>query len=247
MTGAAHGPRTALVTGGASGIGREISLAYARKGWDVLCLYRASAAEAAGLAGEIQALGRACETTRVDLADADATAAFAAGLRQRRIDALVNNAGSYVAPKPFQELTDDDLTVAFRLNVFAPTILCGAVFDGMRQRGFGRIVNISSVAAKYGGSAVSLHYGQAKRALEGLTRTLGREGAGVGVLANTVRPGVVDTPFHTKFPKDMGKRAAMIPAKRLALPGEVAGIVVFLGSEDNSYITRECIAVAGGE
>lgn len=238
--------RWVLVTGGASGIGRAISLAYAAKGWNVLCHYR-SAPDVAELAARIEALGVACEPIRTDLADPAGVEAVTALLRERPVDALVNNAGSYIVPRPFPELTLADLETSFRLNAFTPALLAAAAFPGMRERGFGRIVNISSIAAKYGGAATSLHYGMAKRALEGVTLTLGREGAAVNVLVNSVRPGVVDTAFHTRFPKDLTRRAAMIPARRLGLAEEVARVVTFLGSEDNTYVTRECLAVAGGE
>lgn len=241
-----HVDRQVLVTGGASGIGRLISLAYAAKGWDVLCHYR-SAPDVADLAGRIEALGVAFEPVQADLTDPDAIEGLAARLRNQRLDALVNNAGTYVAPGHFTVLTLPDLEASFRLNAFAPALLAAAVFPGMCSRGFGRIVNVSSIAAKYGGSEKSLHYGMAKRALEGITLTMGREGASKNVLVNTVRPGVVDTDFHARFGRDMTKRAAMIPAGRLAKPEEVARVVAFLGSEDNTFVTRECLAVAGGE
>lgn len=246
MDSATSGRYAALVTGGASGIGREITLAYAAKGWDVICQYHTSP-EAGEVERQARALGVSCELVQADLGDRAQAEALAKSLAGRRVDALVNNAGSAVVSRPMAELTFDDMEQAFRLNVFAPTLLAMAVFPGMCERGFGRIVNISSVAAKYGGSSNTMHYGQTKRALEGLTLTLGREGACRGVLVNTVRPGVVDTAFHTRFPKDMTARVAMIPARRMATASEVARVAVFLGSQDNGFVTRECLAVAGGE
>ncbi len=133
------------------------------------------------------------------------------------------------------------------VNVFAAIAIAGRVFPGMQERGFGRIVNISSVAAKFGGSSHSLHYGCSKRALEGLTRTLAREGAAGNVLVNTVRPGVIDTDFHKRFPKDMARRIAMIPVRRMGTPDEVADMVFFLGSGHNTFITNQTLAVSGGE
>jgi NAD(P)-dependent dehydrogenase (short-subunit alcohol dehydrogenase family) len=84
-------------------------------------------------------------------------------------------------------------------------------------------------------------------ALEGVTHTLGREGASKNVLVNTVRPGVIDTDFHRKFPKDMSRRTAMIPMQRLGRPEEVADLVFYLGSENNTFITNDTITIAGGE
>ena len=119
--------------------------------------------------------------------------------------------------------------------------------EEMKERAFGRIVNISSIAAKYGSSSSSMHYGCSKLALEGISKTLAREGAKDNVLVNTVRPGVIDTEFHKKFPKNMEKRISMIPAQRIGKPSEVADIVYYLGSEANTFITNETITVAGGE
>lgn len=236
----------ALVTGGASGIGREIVLEYAARGWGVLCHYH-RCAHADDLVRYIASQGGFCRLIQADLTDPIQVQDMIDSLRGVRVDALVNNAGSYIAPKHYNQMELEDLSKIFQLNVFAPTLLSVALFEGMCSRKFGRIVNISSVAAKYGGSATSLLYGQTKRALEGLTLTLGKEGAASNVLVNTIRPGVVDTAFHDKFPKDMAARVAMIPAGRMANPQEVARMTVFLGSQENTFITRECVAVAGGE
>lgn len=236
----------ALVTGGGSGIGREIVLEYAARGWRVLCHYH-RCAQAEDLVRNITSQGGFCTLIRADLTDPVQVQALIESLRDVRVDALVNNAGSYIVPKHYSQLEHGDLAKIFQLNVFAPTLLSAALFEGMCSRKFGRIVNISSVAAKYGGSATSLLYGQTKRALEGLTLTLGKVGAANNVLVNTIRPGVVDTAFHDKFPKDISTRVAMIPAGRMANPQEVARMAVFLGSQENTFITRECVTVAGGE
>ncbi|MFA5256470.1 MAG: SDR family oxidoreductase, partial [Candidatus Omnitrophota bacterium] len=128
-----------------------------------------------------------------------------------------------------------------------PIRITSAVFAAMKKNMFGRIVNISSIAAKYGGSSRSMHYGCSKLALEGLTRTIAREGVAFNILANTVRPGVIDTDFHKKFPKDMKARISMIPMKRMGRPEEVADLIYYLGSGKNSFVTNETIAIAGGE
>lgn len=235
-----------MVTGGASGIGREIALEYAARGWGVLCHYH-RCAQADDLVRDITSQGGFCRLIQADLTDPDQVQAMIESLRGVRVDALVNNAGSYIVPKHYNQLKHEDLVRIFQLNVFAPTLLSVELFEGMCSRKFGRIVNISSVAAKYGGSATSLLYGLTKRALEGLTLTLGKEGAASNVFVNTIRPGVVDTAFHDKFPKDMTARVSVIPAGRMARPQEVAKLAVFLGSQENTFITRECVAVAGGE
>ncbi len=144
-------------------------------------------------------------------------------------------------------MTFSDMRRVFMVNVFTPIILTSSLFTRMKQNKFGRIVNISSIAAKYGGSAYSMHYGCSKLALEGITKTIAREGAAYNILVNTVRPGVIDTDFHKRFPKDMKKRLAMVPLKRMGRPQEIADIVYYFGSDMNTYITNQAIALAGGE
>jgi 3-oxoacyl-[acyl-carrier protein] reductase len=239
--------RTVFVTGAAAGIGRAIALKFAREGWDVLCHYHSSAEGARSLKKEITELGRSCDLLQADLSSKKSLHRLLGKLGEFRIDSLVNNAGSYSASRFFPELTLDELASAFAVNTFAPILIASRLFLTMKEQGFGRIVNISSIAAKYGGSAQSLHYGCSKRALEGLTKTLAREGAAHNILVNTLRPGVIDTDFHRKFPKDMKKRIAMVPAKKMGRPEDVAELVHYLGSEKNVFITNETIAISGGE
>ncbi len=168
-------------------------------------------------------------------------------LDEFQVNSLINNAGSYVVNKHFTELTMDEIIDAFKVNAISPILLASYVFQNMKENRFGRVVNISSIAAKYGGSAYSMPYGSSKRALEGLTKTLAKEGAEYDVLVNTVRPGVIDTDFHKKFPKDMKKRTALIPVKKMGIPDDVAEMVFYLGSDKNSFITNEILTVAGGE
>jgi 3-oxoacyl-[acyl-carrier protein] reductase len=239
--------RTVLVTGGANGIGREICRAFAEKGWRVLCHYRNSSDGAKALMDEMQTMGRECLVVQADLSTQKGIGVVAARAEELQVDSLVNNAGAYVRPKHYAELGLEDYVQSFTLNTFSPAMLASRLFFGMAERGFGRIVNISSVAAKYGGGAQSMHYGAAKRALEGVTKTLSRDGAAKGVLVNTLRPGVIDTDFHKKHPKDMAARIALIPMRRMGEASEVARIACFLGSDDNTFITNEIVAVSGGE
>jgi len=239
--------KTVLITGITSGIGREIALKYAEKGWNILGHYCSSEEKVKELKKIIDAYGVKCYLFKADFLSEHEVIRLINNVKKFRIDSLINNAGTYVAKKHFSKLTTKDVTSTFMVNIFAPMILTSRIFMNMKKRRFGRIVNISSIAAKYGGSGYSLHYGCSKRALEGITKTLAREGAECNVLVNTVRPGVIDTDFHRKFPKDMRKRIAMIPLKKMGTPEDVADIVYYLGSEKNSFITNEIITVAGGE
>ena len=239
--------KTVFITGAASGIGRATAIVFARRGWDVVGHYFSSRKYAMSLVSEVQGFGRNCEVIQGDLCSDRGIAAIIETVRSFRIDSLINNAGSYVVQKHFTGLTYETLLKVFTLNTFAPILLSAAVFEEMKKNGFGRIVNISSIAAKYGGSAFSVHYGCSKRALEGLSQTLSREGAAHNVLVNTIRPGVIDTDFHKKHPKNMDDRIDMIPLKRMGTADEVAVSAYQLGSEINTFITNETIAVSGGE
>ena len=239
--------RTVLITGVTGGIGGATALRFAKAGWNVLAHYHSSEGDAKRIKRSIGRLGGSCEIMKSDLSSRTQLEKFAKRCQKLDIDALVNCAGTYSVSKHFSELTAEDMTGTFMVNAFAPFLLSSAVFKRMANKRFGRIVNISSIAAKYGGSAYSMHYGCSKLALEGITRTLAREGAENNILVNTVRPGVIDTSFHKKFPKDMAKRIAMIPVKKMGKPEDVAEMIYYLGSEKNNFITNETITVAGGE
>lgn len=239
--------KTVLVTGATSGIGYEISKKFAMENWNVLCHYHSNEEKAQELKEVIVRQGVECYLLKADLSEEREIKNFAGNLKEFKIDSLINNAGTYMVSKHFSELTIDDMSKTFMVNVFAPMLLTSVIFMSMKERGFGRIVNISSIAAKYGGSSYSMHYGCSKRALEGITKTLAKEGAEYNVLVNTISPGVIDTEFHKKFPKDMSKRVQMIPLKRMGMTKDVADMAYYLGSDVNKFITNEIIAVAGGE
>jgi 3-oxoacyl-[acyl-carrier protein] reductase len=239
--------RTVFVTGATSGIGSCIAVRFAGEGWDVVCHYNSSDDNAMALKKEITAYGVRCILVKADLSSKFGIDKLVKKIKTLKIDSVINNAGSYLVSRHFTKLTTDDMCKTFMVNVFAPIRITSAVFNAMKNRMFGRIVNISSIAAKYGGSSRSMHYGCSKLALEGLTKTVAREGAEFNILANTVRPGVINTDFHKKFPKDMRARIDMIPMKRMGRSEEVAEIVYYLGSEKNSFVTNETVAIAGGE
>ena len=238
--------RTVLITGATSGIGFEIAMEFARHGWNVAAHCR-SDSRTEELKAACRLCNIHCHVFGANLSSEEQVRNLLKEADNYQIDSLVNNAGSYGVNKHFSELTSDDITYAFAVNVVAPILLSAHLFTGMKERRFGRIVNISSIAAKYGGSSHSLHYGCSKRALEGLTKTLAREGAAHNVLVNTIRPGVIDTPFHQKFQKDLRKRVALIPVGRMGLPRDISTVAYYLGSEENDFLTSETIAIAGGE
>lgn len=227
-----------LITGVSSGIGMKIADRYLEKGWNVIGHYHSN---------EGHEISNVFSSLQADFSDEKSIGAFLNEISQVHIDALINNAGTYVNQADFKELTLKEIQKTFMINTFAPMMIASAIFANMIADNFGRIVNISSIAAKYGGSVKSMPYGASKRALEGLTKTLAKEGAKYNVLVNTIRPGVIDTNFHKRFPKDMKDRINMIPVKKIGIPEDIAGVAYYLGSGENKYITNETVTIAGGE
>src|SRR3989344_810901 len=167
-----------------------------------------------------------------------------------RIDVLVNNAGGVYGVKDFLSLDERSWEKTFALNAAAPFFLAQEAFRCMEKQRGGRIINISSVAAKYGGSATPLHYGAPKPALEAITKGLARAGAPYNVLVNTVRGGIIDTLFHQKIHRtkaDLQKRVKLTPLGRMGRPSDIAQMVLFLASRGGDYITGETFTVAGGD
>lgn len=236
-----------FISGITSDIGKSIALRFAKEGWDIVGHYCSSTSKAEQIKKLIKKLNVNCYLVKADLSSKKDLKSLVSEIRKYNISTLINNAGTYIVSKHFSSLSIEEITDVFMVNAFSPMILSSMAFGQMKKQKFGRIVNISSIAAKYGGSSFSMHYGSSKLALEGLTKTLAREGAKDNILVNTLRPGVIDTQFHKKFPKDMKKRVAMIPVKRMGKPIEIADMAFYLGSENNSFITNEVITIAGGE
>lgn len=239
--------RNVLVTGATSDIGMAVCRAYATAGWNVLGQYRTPSSHLAELEREMADCGAECTMLQCDFNEPGAIEKFLAQACEYPVHALINNAGGYDSAKPSDQLTENDVTRTLASNLTAPLLITSKFFPHMCDQGFGRIVNVSSVAAKYGGSDQSIAYGCAKRGLEGITLTFSRSGAEQGVLVNNVRLGVMDTRHYQKFPKDMAQRISLIPMKRMGSPAEAAAAIHFLGSDANTFITGTTLPVSGGE
>jgi NAD(P)-dependent dehydrogenase (short-subunit alcohol dehydrogenase family) len=234
--------RVGLVTGGTRGIGAAISRRLAESGVTVIAAYQSDDAAATRLHDETGA--RAVKT---DVADPDACAALVNRVvgEEGRLDLLVNNAGLLIEQNSSQTTTHDwDRAVA--INLSAAFHLCRAAIPGMRQRRFGRIVNISSVTAVMG-SPSEAAYGAAKAGLHGLTRSLARETARAGITVNCIVPGVFETDMTASMPEQtQASILKMIPVGRRGDPGELARAVAFLLDDDAGYITGSVLTVDGG-
>ena len=239
--------KTALVTGAASGIGLAIARRLARDGYQVLMADRAdSVHQAASLAAE----GAVAATGLIaDVGSAAGIDALRSQLGERRVDVLVNNAGISRGRAGFDVTATmpEEWERVIAVNLTAPFLLSQIVVPGMRQRGWGRIVNIASRAGRTGVLTGGLPYAASKAGLIGMTRALALQCAAQGITANSIAPGWVETPLTGRTPPAAAAKALQaIPLGRVAQPDEIAGIVAFLCSADAAYITGAVIDANGG-
>ena len=238
--------RVALVTGGSRGIGRAAALALAAAGADVAITYRERADAAEEVTAAIAALGRRALSVRADLGPgAEATRVIdevSAGLGP--VDVLVNNAG-VLEQKPFEQVTEADLDRALAVNLKAVFLLSQAVMGPMRERGWGRIVNVASSGGQLGGP-LAVHYSASKAGVIGLTRSLARVGA-PQVAVNCVSPGLIETEMtETEIASPAGRQKLdQIPLGRVGTPDDVAATIAYLAAAA-PYVTGQTFNVNGG-
>lgn len=246
--------RVAVVTGGSQGIGRATALLLGAEGARVALTYHHEHDRALAVAGEIERSGGEAVATRLDLASPDSVlrAVGAALERWGQVDVLVNNAVYWGDRAPwdvplFEEVAPEDWRAYFRLNFEGAYSAVQAVLPSMRLRGFGRIVSVSSGVAEDGFPGTA-PYGAAKAALHGLTKTLSKELAPVGILVNVVMPSLTRTErMVAQLPARVLEMSAQAsPLRRLPSPDEVAAAIVYLCSGANTAITGEIVRVGGG-
>jgi 3-oxoacyl-[acyl-carrier protein] reductase len=242
--------KAALVTGASTGIGAAIAVALGSSGAKVAVHYHRSAAEAGKVAAAIRAAGGEALLVRADLLDPPEaerlvrTVADAFG----RIDILVNSAGGLLDRHSIEQMSDEDYERVMELNIGSTFRVSRAAIPVMKRTG-GSIINLTSIAARNGGSDGAALYATSKAAVSTFTRGLAREMAPLGIRVNAIAPGIILTPFHDKYtPPDLLKKMiASIPLGRGASAEEVAGPALFLASDRlSSFVTGEVVEVNGG-
>jgi 3-oxoacyl-[acyl-carrier protein] reductase len=233
--------RIALVTGSSRGIGRAVALALAREGADIVLNFRSRLAEAQAVETEIRALGRRCVAIRADVSLAGDVHSLIQGAEGQigAVDILVNNAG-IARPQAIEDITEKDWDELITVNLKSCFLVTQAVLRAMRSRKWGRIVNISSVAAQVGG-IVGPHYAASKAGMQGLTHYYASHLAKEGITVNSIAPALIETDMLSDNPN---RRSDLFPVGRFGQPEEVADVVVMLAR--NGFITGQTINVNGG-
>jgi NAD(P)-dependent dehydrogenase (short-subunit alcohol dehydrogenase family) len=237
---------TALITGGNSGIGRAVAVALARRGAHVVLSGR-DAARGDQVVAQIRAEGGAADFVALDLRDeasARQLAKLATEFGGGHVDILVNNAGVFPFG-PTDSATEEDFDKVFGLNVKVPFFLVAELAPKMAERGRGAIINISTMVAEFGMSQMAL-YGSSKAALVLLTKSWAAEYGPDGVRVNAVSPGPTRTEGTAAMGEALDQLASASPTGRPGLPEEIASAIVYLASDEASFVQGALLPVDGG-
>jgi acetoacetyl-CoA reductase/3-oxoacyl-[acyl-carrier protein] reductase len=241
--------KTAIITGGGRGIGRAITLALAQRRTDVVLTYLTRRDCCEQTAADVRALGCEALVVQADVTQRESVRQLISTIAEKfgRIDALVNNAG-ILQQKPFNTITDEDWDTMLATNLKGVFLCSQEIMPVMVRQGGGSIINISSSGGQLGGM-LAVHYAVSKAGVISLTRSLARVGAPDGIRVNCVTPGLIETEMSQKeIHSEIGQQkiSREIPLRRAGLVEEVAAAVVFLASDEASYITGQSLNVNGG-
>ncbi len=240
--------KTAIITGGDSGIGRAVALAFAREGADVVVSYLNEEEDAAETKRVVEDAGRRCLLIAGDIGDEAHCRKIVEQTAKEfgEIDILVNNAAFQMSHEGIEDLPSDEIEKTFRTNIFAMFYLCKAVIPHLNEGG--AIINTASIQA-YQPSKQLLAYAATKGAIVNFTKALNEELIEKGIRVNAVAPGPVWTPLivSTMPPEKVSEFGKDAPMKRPAQPAELAPAYVFLASDEASYISGEILGVTGGK
>ena len=241
--------RIALITGGMGGLGESISTKMHDAGFRVVVTHSHGNKKVVAWSAEMKARGYNFHPVPVDVADYDSCMECVARIQAEvgPVEILVNNAG-ITRDMTFKKMGKPDWDAVMRTNLDSVFNMTKPVCEGMVERNWGRIINVSSVNGSKGAFGQT-NYSAAKAGMHGFTKALALEVARKGVTVNTISPGYIGTKMVTAIPKEIldGKIIPQIPVGRLGKPEEVAGLIIYLCSEEAAFVTGANIAINGGQ
>jgi acetoacetyl-CoA reductase len=241
--------RLALITGGMGGLGDSISTKMHAAGFKVVVTHSPSNKNAAQWLAEQKAKGFEFAAYGCDVADYDSCKACVEKVEKENgpVDILVNNAG-ITRDMTFRKMTKADWDIVMHTNLDSVFNMTKQVLDGMVERRWGRVINVSSVNGSKGAFGQT-NYAAAKSGMHGFTKSLSLEVARNGVTVNTISPGYIGTKMVTAIPKEVldGKILPQIPTGRLGKPEEIAGLIIYLASDEAAFVNGANIAINGGQ
>jgi acetoacetyl-CoA reductase len=241
--------RTVLVTGGMGGLGESICTKMADQGYTVVTTHSPGNKTAAEWLTAMNRRGYQFHGYPADVADFDSCAACVRKVEAEvgPVDVLVNNAG-ITRDMTFKKMTKADWDAVIHTNLDSVFNMTKQVLDGMVDRGWGRVINVSSVNGQKGAFGQT-NYAAAKAGMHGFTKSLAYEVARKGVTVNTISPGYIGTKMVTAIPQEIldSKILPQIPLNRLGKPEEVAGLIIYLASDEAAFVTGANISINGGQ
>jgi acetoacetyl-CoA reductase len=241
--------RVAVVTGGMGGLGEAICTKLARIGYKVVATYSPGNKKSSDWLAEMKRQGFEFHAAEVDVSDFESCQSTAVKIQSEvgPIDVLVNNAG-ITRDTTFRKMEKAGWEAVMRTNLDSVFNMSKPVIDGMAERGWGRIINVSSVNGQKGAFGQT-NYSAAKAGMHGFTKALALEYARKGVTVNTISPGYIGTQMVLAIPKEIldSKIIPQIPIGRLGKPEEIAGLVAYLCTEEAAFVTGANIAINGGQ
>jgi acetoacetyl-CoA reductase len=241
--------RIALVTGGMGGLGEAICMKLEKMGIKVVVTYSPGNTKYKDWLKDMEGAGHKFHAYPCDVADFDSCAKMVAAVTKDigAIDILINNAG-ITRDMTFKKMTKVDWDAVMKTNLDSVFNVTKPVVDGMVERGWGRVINVSSVNGQKGAFGQT-NYSAAKAGMHGFTKALAYEVARKGVTVNTISPGYIGTKMVLAIPKDVldTKIIPQIPMGRLGKPDEVAGLCAYLASDEAAFVTGANIAINGGQ
>jgi 3-oxoacyl-[acyl-carrier protein] reductase len=241
-----------LVTGSSKGIGRAIALGFAANGSDVVINYNSSKDEGEQVRTTAAELGAKAIAVKCDVTNEDQVLAMFKTIDQsygKTPDILINNAGTQVKMASIAEMPTALWNEVMAINLTSAMLCARAACGGMKERKWGRIINMTSISGRSGGAPGGSHYASAKAGLISFSKALAKELAPFGITSNAIAPGIILTEQHEKFntPEGLEALKAVIPLGYHGEPSDCVGTALFLASDEAQYITGAEIAINGGQ